>query len=61
MDSSYRDEKNCVTTWVRKCVVAELSERAFTERTQTRPDCRNCTNVTKRSDISVIMHFLCNL
>jgi hypothetical protein len=30
-----------MTTWVRKCMVTELSERVFTECTPTRPDCRN--------------------
>jgi hypothetical protein len=30
-----------MTTWVRKYMVTELSERVFTECTSTRPDCRN--------------------
>jgi hypothetical protein len=28
-----------MTTWVRKCMVTELSERVFTECMSTRPDC----------------------
>jgi hypothetical protein len=28
-DSSYREEKKCMTTWVRKCIITELSERVI--------------------------------
>jgi hypothetical protein len=54
-------KKKSVTALVWKCIVTELSERIFTECTLTRPDCQNCTNITKKLDNSVIMNFLCNL
>jgi hypothetical protein len=36
-----RQKKKGMTTWVRKCMVTELSERVFSESTLTHPDCRN--------------------